>query len=497
MRIEVGLFEAAQKCPNKIALIDHAWSADYWTLNAWVAQFAADLQARGLQRGDCVSLYFDKTPQSVVAMYAVWAAGGVVVPVNGNLRSRQVEYIVRNSCSKYFVSEERKLDALRRGILRDIPCLQVSPSERGAVRQEPRIAEGRGDELAAILYTSGSTGPPKGVALSHANLGAGVRIATSYLEIRADERILSILPFSFDYGLNQLLTAVGQTATLVLHRSALPADICRALTRYEITALAGVPPLWIELVQGNSPLPKMSFPHLRYVTNSGGTVPVSVVGALRPILPNARIYLMYGLTEAVRSTYLPPEEVDRRPTSIGKAVPECELLVVSADGRPCGPGEVGELVHRGPTVALGYWQDPESTAAKFRPHPFAPDSNEWVVYSGDLVTADEAGFLYFIGRGDEMIKSFGYRISPTEAEEVVFESGLVSEVVVHGAPDPVAGQVVVAHCVPERPESFSAEELLGYCRREMPNYMVPKSIVVHQRFPRTSSGKIDRKAVVV
>jgi len=158
---------------------------------------------------------------------------------------------------------------------------------------------------------------------------------------------------------------------------------------------------------------------------------------------------------------------------------------------------VGELVHRGPTVALGYWQDPESTAAKFRPHPFAPDSNERVVYSGDLVTADEAGFLYFIGRGDEMIKSFGYRISPTEAEEVVFESGLVSEVVVHGAPDPVAGQVVVAHCVPGRPESFSAEELLGYCRREMPNYMVPKSIVVHQRFPRTASGKIDRKAVVV
>jgi len=239
----------------------------------------------------------------------------------------------------------------------------------------------------------------------------------------------------------------------------------------------------------------MSFPYLRYITNSGGALSVDALRALRRILPLTRIFLMYGFTEAFRSTYLSPEDVDRHPTSMGRVIPECEVWVISDDGRRCDPGEVGELVHRGPTVALGYWRDPEATAAKFRPNRFAPDSGERVAYSGDLVQQDEEGFLYFVGRRDELIKSYGYRISPNEVEEVVFDSGLVAEVVVKGVSDPVAGMAVIAHCVPVRADSFSVEELLTYCRKEMPNYMVPKFIVVHRTFPRSASGKTDRKAV--
>jgi len=297
-RIEAALFDAARDRSAKAALIDGSWSLDYGSLAEWAEQFAANLLARGLHRGDRVSMFFDKTPESVVALYGVWSAGGVAVPVNGGLRSRQLEYIVQHSGSKYFASTERKLNTLQPGLLGNITRLEVEPLQEGSTRQATRPSGEEEEELAAILYTSGSTGRPKGVALSHANLCAGVRIVTRYLEIQEDDRILSILPFSFDYGLNQLLTAVGQSATLVLHRSPLAGDICRSLTKHEITGLAGVPPLWIQLVQNRSPFSNMSFPQLRYVTNSGGTMPVDVVKALQRVLPNTKIYLMYGLTEA-------------------------------------------------------------------------------------------------------------------------------------------------------------------------------------------------------
>jgi acyl-CoA ligase (AMP-forming) (exosortase A-associated) len=494
-RIEAALADAASKWAGKTALVDGIWSVDYGSLAEWAEQFAGALWANGLQRNDRVSLFFDKTPESVAALYGVWFAGGVAVPINGSLRSRQIEHIVKHSESHFFVSTERKLGALKSGVLDAVTRLEVEPLRRnsGSPGERPQI--GSADELAAILYTSGSTGLPKGVALSHTNLCAGARIVARYLDIREDERILSVLPFSFDYGLNQLLTAVKQVATLVLHRSPLPADICRALCRHQITGLAGVPPLWIELLQGTSPFSKMSFPHLRYITNSGGTLPIDAITALRRILPRAKIFLMYGFTEAFRSTYLPPEEVDRHPPSMGTAIPECEVWVISEDGRRCGPGEVGELLHRGPTVSVGYWRDSEATAAKFQPNPFAPGSGERVAYSGDLVRKDEEGFLYFIGRRDEMIKSYGYRISPNEVEEAILASGLVLEVVVKGIPDPIAGMAVVAHCVPACPDGFSVEQLLAYCRKEMPSYMLPKSFVIHLAFPRTASGKTDRKAV--
>ena len=494
-RIEGALFAWARAAGARIALVDGGQRVSYAELAERSEALAGRLAAGGLEPGDRVAVHLDKTADQVVALYGAWTAGAVVVPVNEGLRTRQVEHVVRHSGSRLFVTSERRLAALDPSAVgrADVVRIEEPPtSPRGA----PRASWPGGAQPAAILYTSGSTGLPKGILLSHDNLLAGARIVARYLEIREDERLLSVLPFSFDYGLNQLLTSVARGATLVLQRSMLPADICRTLVGEAVTGMAAVPPLWLQLLQGYSPFAGMSFPDLRYITNSGGVFPVEAIRRYRSVLPHVRIYLMYGLSEAFRSTYLPPEEIDRRPTSMGRAIPECEMLVLAEDGRRCAPGEVGELVHRGPTVALGYWQDPAATAAVFRPDPFPPSAAAPpVVYSGDLVKADPEGYLYFVGRRDEMIKSHGFRISPGEVEETVFDSGLVREVVVKGQPDPIAGTTVVVHCVPSDAGTFSEEALLDYCRREMPRYMVPGAIRVHDAFPRTASGKVDRKAV--
>jgi acyl-CoA synthetase (AMP-forming)/AMP-acid ligase II len=251
-------------------------------------------------------------------------------------------------------------------------------------------------------------------------------------------------------------------------------------------------------MQRHSPFSQMAFPKLRYITNSGGVFPVDLVAQYRAHLPNLRIHLMYGLSEAFRSTQLPPEELNRRPGSMGKAIPETEILVIDEHGRECGPNQVGELVHAGPTVALGYWnRPPEVTAAVYRVHPLRPESPERVVYSGDLVKKDDDGFLTFVGRRDQQIKSHGFRISPEEVEEILQASGIVAEVVVHGVPDEVAGAAIVAHVVPRMPDTFTRDALLEYCQDVMPRYMVPRQIEVHPSLQRTSSGKVDRAAVRV
>ena len=268
-------------------------------------------------------------------------------------------------------------------------------------------------DLAAILYTSGSTGKPKGVMLSHANIMAGSTIVSTYLEISESERILAVLPFSFDAGMNQLMTAFQQGATIVLIKFVFAKEIIDALLAEHISALAGVPTVWSLLANGG--ILKHKFPDLRYITNTGGAMPQAVLKVLREALPSTKIFLMYGLTEAFRSTYLPPEELDRRPTSMGKAIPDTEILVLNEHGERCQPGEVGELVHRGPTVSMGYWGNLEATDRVLKPNPLlAPELGdcEKVCYSGDLVKTDDDGFLYYVGRRDTMIKSSGYRISP-------------------------------------------------------------------------------------
>jgi acyl-CoA synthetase (AMP-forming)/AMP-acid ligase II len=275
-------------------------------------------------------------------------------------------------------------------------------------------------------------------------------------------------------------------------------DIVKMLQREKITGMAGVPTLWSLMAQPNSSLGKVGLPNLRYITNTGGAMPQTVLATLRKSLPATKIFLMYGLTEAFRSTYLPPEELDRRPTSMGKAIPNTDILVVNEQGLPCKPGEIGELVHRGPTVSMGYWGQPELTDRVLRPHPFLLSElggAEKVCYSGDLVKMDEDGFLYFVGRRDTMIKSSGYRISPTEVEEVLFQSGVVRQAAVIGIPDEVLGQSIKAFVVAKNGDGIDTNALLGFCAEKMPRHMLPKSVEVLEELPKTSSGKVDYPAL--
>jgi acyl-CoA ligase (AMP-forming) (exosortase A-associated) len=367
---------------------------------------------------------------------------------------------------------------------------EILGAENGCKVREYRIEK----DLAAILYTSGSTGKPKGVMLSHGQVMAGSSIVSDYLGITSRDRIIGVLPLSFDAGLNQLMTAMQQGGTYVPMTFTFAREIVRTLERERITGMAGVPTLWSLMAQASSTLEKTALPHLRYITNTGGRMPRTILAALRDAVPETQVVLMYGLTEAFRSTYLPPEELDRRPDSMGKAIPNTEILVVNEKGERCAPGEVGELVHRGPTVSMGYWGRPDLTSKVLRPHPFIPPElgdDEKVCYSGDLVKMDEEGFLYFVGRRDNMLKSSGFRISPTEVEEMLFQSGKLREAAVIGIPDETLGHKIKAIVAPRDGESLDADALLSFCAERMPRYMVPKLVEIMASLPKTSSGKVD------
>ncbi len=490
------LEQAAASGADRVAVVDGARQATYAELLAAARRCARLCRDRGLGRGDRVAIVLPKSLEECWAIFGIALAGGVFVPVNALLKPAQVRHIVADCGARIVLTLGDTVAALEEafdGLDVDVIAVDRLPADGPADIPQ---AGGIGEDLAAILYTSGSTGRPKGVMLSHRNLLAGTRIVRTYLGITEDERILSVLPFSFDYGLNQLLTAVEQRARIVLLTFQFGADIVKAIVEHGITGLAGVPTIWAILTRATPMLAKTPLPTLRYITNSGGAVPSETVARLREKLPGTRIFLMYGLTEAFRSTYLPPEEVDRRPTSIGKAIPECEMLVVTADGRRAAPGEPGILVHRGPTVSLGYWNRPDATAEVLRPHPFRPatQGGEIVCFSGDLVTEDADGFLYFVARNDAMIKSSGHRISPTEVEECLMAMGHFQQVAVIGLPDPFAGQKVHAVAVPLGAVDGAA--VLQAAAAELPPYMVPRELELVERLPVTPNGKVDYVGLV-
>jgi len=506
-----SLRTSALRCPDKEALVHEDQRLTYKQVSARVSGLASGLRTAGLHRGERVAIYLDAGIPQVVSIFGVSQAGAVFVPANSVLFADQVAHIMRDCTVSALITSESKLKSLS-AVLGEIPSLRfvivVSREKVDSIplaiydfeamtntpSQDPWVDWGIEKDLAAILYTSGSTGKPKGVMLSHSNLMAGASIVSTYLDIRDTDRILAILPFSFDAGLNQLTTAFQQSATLVLINFVFAKQIVDVLVGEQITGLAGVPTVWTLLAQQSSTLQKNSPPALRYITNTGGAMPQSVLRVLRTTLPQTRIFLMYGLTEAFRSTYLPPEELDRRPTSMGNAIPDTEILVVNDQGRLCKPGEVGELVHRGPTVSLGYWNNPEATDRVLKPNPLtAPEIGqaERVCYSGDLVKMDEDGFLYYVGRRDTMIKSSGFRISPTEVEEVVFQSGKVRHAAAIGVPDELLGQAVKIFVVSRDGELFDKDALFAFCSDKMPRYMVPKFIEIMDELPKTSSGKVD------
>ena len=505
---------SARRLPSKEALVHGGSRLTYDDTYQRVRGLAAGLLKAGVLRGERVGIYLDPSVAQVLAIFAISEAEAVFVPINQTLFPDQVSHIANDCGLSGLVTTKAKLASLV-GVLDRMPSLRFVVLDEAVdgltdlpvylfddlAQLAPRARwkeSAIGNDLAAILYTSGSTGKPKGVMLSHAQVMAGATIVSTYLEITESERILAVLPFSFDAGMNQLMTSIQQGGTLVLCSFVFAKEIVQLLQTERITGLAGVPTLWALLAQPSSTLHKTAVPALRYITNTGGAMPQAVLATLRRLLTNTQIYLMYGLTEAFRSTYLPPEQLDRRPTSMGKAIPDTEILVVSEEGKPCKPGEVGELVHRGPTVSMGYWGQPELTAKVLRPHPFALEelgNPERVCYSGDMVKMDEEGFLYFIGRRDTMIKSSGFRISPTEVEEALFSFGKLRGAAVIGVPDEVLGQIVKAIVVMRDGETATPDELIAHCAQRLPRYMVPKMVETLDDLPKTSSGKVDYPAL--
>jgi acyl-CoA ligase (AMP-forming) (exosortase A-associated) len=497
--------------PDHTALHAGKGRISYAQLADLVERVANGLRALGIRRGDRVAIYLPKSVETVAAMFGASAAGAVFVPVNPVLKAPQVAHILRDSGARVLITSASRAAGLTAdvadcGALEHLVLVDVGDAQSAGARllawdellRSPAAAAQRAidADMAAILYTSGSTGKPKGVVLSQRNMVAGAESVAQYLKNTPEDRILAVLPFSFDYGFSQLSTAFLTGAGVALLEYLVPRDIVAALARHEITGLAAVPPLWIQL----APLewPRAAVERLRYITNSGGAMPTATLAKLREKLPSTAVYLMYGLTEAFRSTYLDPSQVDVRPTSMGKAIPNAEILVVRPDGTPCDPGEPGELVHRGAHVSLGYWNDPEQTANRFKPAPGqAPQIQirELAVWSGDTVMRDEEGYLYFIGRRDEMIKTSGYRVSPTEVEEVVYATGLVAEAVAVGAPHPVLGKAIVVIAVSREGGAASSDELLAACRKTLPAYMVPARIEWRDALPRNANGKLDRPAL--
>ena len=472
------------------ALLTREGMLDFAGLERGVGALAAGLKGRGLAPGARVASWLPKGRMTSLLPLACARAGLVHVPVNPLLKRSQVAHILDDSGAGLLISGRARLATLEQG---DVPrgCAALDEEQGDALfargdALEPSAAAP--DALAALLYTSGSTGRPKGVMLSHANLWLGAVSVAFYLRIEPSDRVLAVLPFAFDYGQNQLLCAWAAGACVVPLEFLAARDVIRAVERHEISTLAGVPPLWVQLVE--APWPAKAALSLRRLTNSGGKLPPSVIRRMREVFPAADIYSMYGLTEAFRSTWLEPERLDAHPDSMGTAIPFAEILVVDRDGRPIDGAGEGELVHAGPLVAQGYWNDSERTAERFRPAPTGSRYGGTAVWSGDRVRRDAEGLLYFLGREDGMIKTSGNRVSPTEVEEAAIASGLVDEAVALGFPDPRLGEGIALVVRPNRRDR--EEELRAFLKRRLPNFMQPGPILWREALPRGPTGKLDR-----
>lgn len=461
----------------------------YKDLTERVGAMASWLAGRG-QKGDRIATWAAKGELTCLMPLAAARAGMVHVPINPLLKRAQVAHILADSGAVLLIATPARLASLEPG---DAPCPVLAEGEaveesRAFAAMAPSQADP--DELAAILYTSGSTGRPKGVMLSHANMWLGAQSVASYLDLRPDDRALAVLPLSFDYGQNQLLSHWYVGGSAVPLDYLMPRDVVKAIDRHGVTTLACVPPLWVQLTELEWPTHVAA--KLRRLTNSGGALTVDLVHRLRAIFPDARLFAMYGLTEAFRSTFLDPDLIDTHPTSMGKAIPHAEILVINDEGMIAADDEEGELVHCGPLVAQGYWQDEARTAERYKPAPAGSAYGGMAVWSGDRVRRDGDGLLYFVGRRDAMIKTAGNRISPQEVEDAAIATGLVAEAVALGIPDVRLGHALhlIVRAAPgaENP----AEELPRRLKGDLPNFMQPSVIHWKDAMPISPNGKLDR-----
>lgn len=491
---------AALRAPHAVALRDGETTVRYDELASRIEGLAANLIEAGVQRGERVGVWMEKRSEFVFAAFAASRAGAVFVPINPQLKPAQVAHILQD-CGVSLLITTTSRQPLLQHVLGHCPALRetvlVDGDERDAWLSRcatPATAGHRviDADLACIFYTSGSTGRPKGVMVSHRNLVVGAYSVASYLDNRAEDHLLAALPLSFDAGFSQLTTAFSVGASVSLLNYLLPRDVLRAMARDSITGLTAVPPLWTQIAALDWPTEAVA--SLRYFASTGGRMPRETLAALRQRVPQAKPFLMYGLTEAFRATYLPPDEVDRRPDSIGRAIPNAEVMVLRADGSECDVDEPGELVQRGALVALGYWNDAEKTAERYRPLPLREGQtrDEIAVFSGDTVRRDAEGFLYFIGRRDEMIKTSGYRVSPNEIEDACLATGLLREVAAFGVAHPALGQTI-AIVAQTLDATLTADALLAKLRPELPAWMLPNHVQLQTgSLPRNPNGKIDR-----
>jgi len=503
------LLQSARELSEKVALVCMKQRITYGELDARSNALAHSLASAGVKRGDRVVIFADNTVETVVSFWAVLKANAVVSIVNPLTKSDKLSYLLED-CRPAALITDMHIHSVFAGPARACPhlrCVIISGSIDDAKLAELPHAQRWADaiaggdravpparkcidiDLAAIIYTSGSTGDPKGVMLTHRNMLTAATSIASYLELQEDEVILGVLPLAFDYGLYQMIMAFRTGARLVLERSfTFPAQILNLMVAESVTGFPGVPTIFSILAELKS-LKDYDLTKIRYVTNTAAALPVKHILMLRDIFPEARIYSMYGLTECKRCTYLPPKDIDRKPASVGIAIPNTEMWIVDEDGNKVGPDTVGELVIRGATVMKGYWEKPESTAKKLKPGPLP---GEQVLYTGDYCRMDDEGYLYFVGRMDDMIKSRAEKVAPKEVENMLMNIPGVKEAAVIGVPDEILGEAVKAFVVLEEGVTMTEKQLQKECQSRLENFMVPKYIVMVPNLPKTDTGKIKK-----
>ena len=504
--INFFLEDSAAKWPDKVAVIKGDTKLTYEEIDRQSSFLAKLLVESGIKKGDRVGIFLEKNPDQVVSIFAAVKAGAIFVILNNKLKKDHILHIVRDCRIKGIIARETIYDAVLKSTLEETAVEFLMFADNGkynlrklAIKNRIPLTPPPVEHIACIIYTSGSTGMPKGVVISHQNLVDGAEIVSEYLNCKHDDKILSLLPFSFDYGLNQLLTTFMNGATIVLHNFVFPDDVLTILEKEKITGVAGIPTIWISLLNARA-LRERNYSSLRYLTNSGGKLPVEYVKKMADVFSHAKIFLMYGLTEAFRSTCLPPELVRMKPDSIGQAIPRVKISVLNKEGKECEAGEQGELVHRGALISLGYWDNKDATEARIKELPEGANGKikgEKGVFSGDLVKRDDEGFMYYIGRNDEMIKSSGFRISPTEVEEVLYKIDGVTGAVVLGKEHPVLGQKIVAIISRKDQSDTAKKEILTHCALNLPDYAVPHEIIFMDDMPKTGPGKFDRSRLKV
>jgi long-chain acyl-CoA synthetase len=502
MLLHEYLSKSARRTPDKVALVCGSVRSTYSELAASASSFAGFLVSRGLHRGDRVAIYIDSSPETVIAIFGALEAGGCIVVINPATQAERLGYILENCNAKFLIcSAEKRAHVRQAEASASSPPVNVwtGAGEKGEdgvsfsailaeVKPSPRVRLIDND-LAAIIYTSGSTGKPKGVTLLHRNINAAVESIAEYLENRAEDVILGILPLSSSYGLLQVLVTFWTGGTVVLEKGfGYPYEIIKRIKEEKVTGLAGAPTIWAIILRLEG-LEKESFASLRYITNAAAAMPASFVPRLRKVFPTTKIFLMHGLTECLRTTYLPPDEIETRTTSVGTGMRNIELWVEDADGKRLGPGQVGEMIVRGSTLMAGYWNDPEGTAKALIPGPLPWEK---VLRTRDIFRMDEEGYFHFVARSDELIKSRGEKVSPIEVEDVIYTIDAVNEVRVIGVPDTILGQAIRAEIVLKDARTLTVQEVKAHCRQFLEDFKIPHAVEFVSSLPKTQGGKIKR-----